>query len=137
VAVGIVFRGSYRQDEAMDFLFDIYQQGQIKQAQGTAERAANKTDQLQPRIEELERRLDRLTLASQAMWELLRSTGRITDSQLMDKMEQVDLRDGKKDGKISGTVKICPQCRRNSNSRRMKCVYCDTPLPSPNLFEAR
>jgi len=118
-------------------LFDIYQQGQIRQAQGTAERAADKTAQVQSHIQDLERRLDRLTLASQAMWELLRSMGHITDSHLMAKMEEVDLRDGRQDGKITPVVKVCPKCHRNSHSRRLHCVYCETALPSPNLFEAR
>jgi len=118
-------------------LFDIYQQGRIRQAQGVAERAADKTAQVQTHIQDLERRLDRLTLASQALWELLRAHGGVTDAHLMAKMQEVDLRDGREDGKITPVVKVCPKCHRNSHSRRLHCVYCDTPLPSPNLFEAR
>lgn len=121
----------------MDILFDIYQQGQIRQAQGSAARAANKADQTYERLAELEKRLERITLVSQALWEMLRATGHYSDEQLRSKMEEVDLRDGRKDGKISGMVKVCTKCRRNANSRRLNCVYCDTPLPSPNVFEAR
>lgn len=118
-------------------LFDVYQQGQIRAAQGTASRAASKAESVAERISDLERRLDRVTLVSQALWELLQATGSFTLDQLLARMEQVDLRDGRKDGKISLTAKTCPKCHRKSNSRRLNCVYCDTPLPAPNVFEAR
>ena len=54
----------------MDFLFDIYQQGKITEAQQQAEKAANKADRFADEIKSLERRLDRLTLATQALWEM-------------------------------------------------------------------
>jgi hypothetical protein len=120
----------------MDF-FDLYQQGQIREAQGSAARAANKAEAAADRIADLERRLDRVTLVSQALWELLQADGSFTQDQLMSKMEQVDLRDGRKDGKISMTAKTCPTCHRKSNSRRLNCLYCDAPLPAPNIYEAR
>ena len=121
----------------MDFLFDVYQQGKINEAQQQAARAANKADRFADDIKSLERRLDRMTLATQALWEMLRDAGHLAEDALLAKMQEIDLRDGSADGKITRTITVCPQCGRNSNSKRLECLYCGSPLPSPNLFDAR
>jgi chromosome segregation ATPase len=121
----------------MDFLFDIYQQGKITEAQQQAEKAANKADRFADEIKSLERRLDRLTLATQALWEMLRDAGHHSEGELVAKMQDIVLRDGSVDGKISRTTKVCSRCGRNSNSKRLECLYCGEPLGNPNLFDAR
>ncbi|MFM8364947.1 MAG: hypothetical protein ACKOAS_07330 [Verrucomicrobiota bacterium] len=121
----------------MDFLIDIHQQGKINEARQQADRAANKADRFADDIKTLERRLDRLTLASQALWEMLREAGHHSEEALAAKMQEIDLRDGAADGKISRVVKTCQACGRNSNSKRLECLYCSAPLPDPNLFDAR
>jgi hypothetical protein len=121
----------------MDFLFDIYQQGKIHEAKQQAARAANKADRFGDDIKSLERRVDRLSLATQALWEMLRDAGHLAEDALVAKMEEVDLRDGTADGKITRTIKVCPGCGRNSNSKRLECLYCGTALPEPNVFDAR
>lgn len=121
----------------MDFLFDIYQQGKITEAKQQAEKAANKADRFSDEIKSLERRLDRLTLATQALWEMLRDAGHHSEEELVAKMQEIDLRDGSADGKISRTVKVCAVCGRNSNSKRLECLYCGAPLGNPNVFDAR
>jgi len=121
----------------MDFLIDIHQQGKINEASRQAERAANKADRFADDIKTLERRLDRLALASQALWEMLREAGHHSEEALAAKMQEIDMRDGTADGKISRTIKTCQDCGRNSNNKRLECLYCGSPLPEPNLFDAR
>jgi len=121
----------------MDFLFDIYQQGKITQAKQQADKAANKADRFADDIKSLERRLDRLTLATQALWEMLRDAGHHSEKELVAKMQEIDLRDGAADGKISRAVKVCAGCGRNSNSKRIECLYCGESLGNPNVFDAR
>jgi len=71
------------------------------------------------------------------MWELLRDNGTFDEEQLMDKIEEVDLRDGRADGKIGPTPIACPECKRRANSRRQKCMYCGASLrgDQPHIFE--
>ena len=128
-------RCSYHQ--IVDFLIDIHQQGKINEARRQAERAANKADRYADDIKTLERRLDRLALASQALWEMLREAGHHSEEALAAKMQEIDLREGAADGKISRVVKNCLSCGRNSNSKRLECLYCGASLPAPNLFDAR
>ncbi len=119
----------------MDLLFDIYQQGKIAEAKETAAQASDKVKQLQGDVDDLRRRADALTIACQALWEIVRGRLAVDDQTILQKMQEVDLRDGQADGKIATRPVTCPRCSRNSNSKRRACVYCGAPLPTGNLFE--
>jgi ribosomal protein S27AE len=71
-----------------------------------------------------EERLDKLTLITMAMWELLRDNTKFTELDLLAKVQELDLRDGKPDGKVSLTVCKCPKCSRTMSPRHKKCLYC-------------
>jgi hypothetical protein len=116
-------------------LFDLYQQGKIREARETAETARDQAQQLRDRISKLERRSDQLALACQALWEMLREERGLTDNDLIARMQQIDLRDGAADGRMTPMPVECPQCKRRSNSRRDECVYCGARLPGRNVME--
>lgn len=78
-------------------------------------------------------RLDALALSNAAMWELLRDRFGLTDADLISKMEEIDLRDGVRDGKIGSApraARICPKCQRKTVAPRPDCLYCGADLPS-------
>ncbi|HNZ49165.1 MAG TPA: hypothetical protein PLZ53_02805 [Candidatus Hydrogenedentes bacterium] len=74
---------------------------------------------------DLRNEVERLCLLNQAMWELICSKLGLTDADLEKKAQEVDLRDGKLDGKMTTHPVRCPQCGRVSNSRLKKCMYCN------------
>ena len=114
---------------------DLYQQGQINAATSKAEQAKQSTESLQRQIEDLQRKSDALTIACQALWEIVRGQAEINDRVLLKKMEEIDLRDGRADGKISMMFVECRNCGRKSNSIRKGCLYCGAPLPpDPHVF---
>ena len=75
-------------------------------------------------VRDLENRLDRLTLICQALWELLKERGELTEEDLAVKVREIDLRDGRADGKIAKQIKRCPKCDRVMSPRHQKCMYC-------------
>ena len=77
----------------------------------------------------MEKRVNRLSLMSQSMWELLRERAEFKDEQFAAKVLEVDLRDGRNDGHIAGQVSDCPSCGRKTNSKRATCVICGAELP--------
>jgi len=85
-------------------------------------------------IKELSEQVERLSLLNQAMWELLSGKLGFTDADLERLAAEIDLRDGKSDGKISQTPVRCPSCSRVNNSRHGQCMYCGT-LFAKMLFE--
>jgi len=92
-------------------------------------------DQYADRLRELEFTINRMALGCQAMWELLRSRVGITEQELLAKMNEVDLRDGSQDGRMTPVPIACPQCGKPSNSRHSRCMYCGAALPKPHVFQ--
>ena len=84
-------------------------------------------------VRELEFQVARLLLVNQAMWELLRDRLGITDADLERKMQEVDMRDGVQDGRITFGPVRCPACKRVSNSRYSKCLYCGQLFEKPAI----
>lgn len=82
-------------------------------------------------MRQLRARIESLMLANVAMWELIAPRAKLSLEQLGAKMEEIDLRDGTKDGKIT-TAQICAKCGRRLSARHRRCLYCG----DPNLKKA-
>ncbi|MCE9634663.1 MAG: hypothetical protein K8T90_03070 [Planctomycetes bacterium] len=119
----------------MDVFIDVDQYRRIGEAQSDANSSVRKVARLDQRIAELERRVDRQALASQALWEILRERLGLTDAVIFDKMTEIDLRDGVADGRISPRVSRCAGCGRAVNSARPKCIYCGKAAPPEYVAE--
>lgn len=115
--------------------WELHQNARIASASQNAEHAAHKADYASDEVARIHRRLDRLTLSCQAMWELIRERTSITDAELEAKIVEVDLRDGIQDGKMSQQICVCQACGRNTNSRRQNCLMCGAVLVKEHLFE--
>ena len=115
-----------------EFIWDVSQEGRIRQAQETAHRSALDASQAQSSAQESSERLtetiERLGLVTQAMWELLRDRTELTEAQLADKVQEVDLRDGVADGRRGRQAVTCPTCKRPNRGARLRCLYCAAPL---------
>lgn len=119
----------------MDLLWDLHQQGQISSANQTADRAANKAESAAAELSRLQRRIERLSLCCQAMWELLREKHGLTEDELQSRVLEIDLRDGTTDGKMRTQIVDCPSCGSKTNTKRSLCVICGAPLPITHSFE--
>lgn len=106
----------------MQMLIDLYQQRRLRQSVSAAESGD---------VDELERRVEMLTLASQALWEILRSHFGLNDDVVLQKMQEIDLRDGRLDGKAGAQLLACPHCQRTNRTGRKYCLYCGERLPTP------
>jgi hypothetical protein len=104
-------------------LFDIFQQFRIKGIESTADRASEKASNAAVDVRMLQQKVDHLSLICLAMWEMLEENGYSKD-QLFKKIERIDLKDGKRDGKIAAIVTYCDDCGRKVNTRHMNCFYC-------------
>lgn len=75
-------------------------------------------------VRELHDRVDRLTLVCMALWELLKERGELSEQDLASKVSEIDLRDGRADGKVARQVKRCASCGRVMSPRHEACMYC-------------
>lgn len=76
------------------------------------------------RARELQDYVDQLVLATSAMWTILRDKLGVTDEELAARMAELDLADGKRDGKIARATAPCAKCGKALSGRRMRCMYC-------------
>lgn len=76
---------------------------------------------------------ERLHLATAAMWELIGERLGLDDSDLIEKMREIDLRDGVEDGRVRPQPRACPSCDRPNHGRRPACIYCGHEVVPPPL----
>ncbi|RVU86303.1 hypothetical protein EOL70_02315 [Leucothrix sargassi] len=111
-------------------IFDIFQQYRIErsrsEALSKASEASGKAIDNKISIRELQEQIDHLSLVTMAMSELLEEVG-FSRQALIKKIEEIDLRDGKLDGKLAAT-NTCVKCSRVVAPRHSKCIYCGTPI---------
>lgn len=96
--------------------------------------ARDATEKAHKELQSLRRRTDFLSVACQAMWELLCEKAHLTDADIQAKIREVDLRDGNPDGKISGAMEHCPACGQTTNNVRKSCLYCGAELAGGSVF---
>lgn len=118
----------------LDILYDIHQNGRIAGAEASAEQAAHKAERIAQNIEEMEERIDKLALVNYALWSLLEERLGVTEDELVARVQDLDLKDGKLDGRVQGGVINCPDCQRPLSQRHRKCLYCGFELQSGNAF---
>lgn len=117
-------------------IWDFIQHVQIDRARENAIDAKYTAESAKLSIEALENRVEALALACQAMWEIL-SVRHDVDSQILaEKMEEIDLRDGLRDGKSTQDLHICKQCQHKLSLRHPYCFYCGANLPSGTPFHS-
>jgi hypothetical protein len=98
-------------------------------ANSTANDAASEARGAKREIALLEQRLERLALMTEALWTLLRDKLGASDEELMAVAREVDLSDGRLDGRVHRTSVQCPECGRMVSERHVKCLYCGTEIP--------
>lgn len=87
-------------------------------------------------VDYLEDRLERLSLVCMAMWSLLQDKTKLTERDLQERVEMLDLMDGRADGKATRTVRHCHACKRPLNPKHRRCLYCGEPVRSTSAFDA-
>lgn len=115
--------------------FDLFPASGAVTGNSGAPDNASAIDRLTTEVRRLERRADQMALVCQALWELLRERTDLTDNDLVNRLREVDLRDGVADGRMTPVPVECPSCHRQSTSKRDECLYCGTRLPGRSLLE--
>ena len=115
-------------------MWDLIQHFQIEEAKQEARDAARRAAGQESRSAATNDQVERLMLATQAMWELLRDRLGLTDAELRAKMHEIDGRDGALDEKMGADVIDCPHCGRKTNTRNQRCSYCQGEVQSLHVF---
>ena len=106
----------------MSLFWEVNQQRRIGEANKAARKGMSTAQDAARAVEVLETRIDKLTLISMAMWELL--CGHYSEDDLIAKIQEIDLRDGAEDGKYRAPTMTCSACSRTVSKRHARCLYC-------------
>jgi hypothetical protein len=72
----------------------------------------------------LERRLAKLELVCQGLYELLQSRVDLTDEDLRRKVREIDERDGAADQQVRPAPVRCPKCHTTATAGALYCSQC-------------
>ncbi len=97
----------------------------------SSQNASRVAKEVRTKNEELSFDVEKLFLISQALWEILKHNHGYTDDQLEDMITDIDLRDGRLDGKIAKAPDLqkCEQCGRTLMRKKLQCMYCGESNP--------
>ena len=119
----------------IEIFWDLYQQKQISDVKFDASHAKDEVGRQADRVRELEFAVQRSALVNQALWELLRSRFDLEEADLLAKVKEIDLRDGKLDGRMSAQTQTCPTCDRVLSAKYTRCIYCGTDIHKRHVFQ--
>ena len=108
---------------------------QMSTVQRSASRAEGKAERVADRIRMLEDKIDSLALVCQGIWELLSESVPDAENALIEKVKEIDMRDGKLDGKMGRIQTHCSQCDRPLHKRHKKCLYCGHLMDGEHVFQ--
>ena len=97
--------------------------------------AAKKSEGTRSEIQILRAAIDKLILVNRALWEIISESQGLSEEYLLNKVNEIDMRDGVLDGKIREPVRKCASCGRVLQQGYVKCVYCGTKSESANPFQ--
>lgn len=120
-------------------IWDLFEQAELDSAAWSndiARRDASQTaDRLHTEVLRLEAKIDGLALVCQALWELVRQETGLQDADIAKKVAEVDLRDGKRDGRIMAKPVSCAKCGRPTPTRQRTCIFCGAPVEQGHIVE--
>lgn len=120
----------------MELFWELHQNHQIREAHYRGVRGERKADAVSEELAELEARLERLVLLNLALWSLLKETNGLTDDALAARVREIDLLDGRLDGKARPPAENCAECGRALSRKHSRCLYCGREPSAPDPFRA-
>ena len=63
-------------------------------------------------------------LICEALWSILREKHGVSEEELAERVNQIDMTDGYLDGKVRRPPIECPKCKRPTPQRLYHCIYC-------------
>ena len=119
----------------MHMLWNLTQDRKIVEARLAASNTASTVSDVAKYVVHLEERLDKLGLICRAMWSFLQEATQLSEEALMDRVKEVDLTDGKLDGKVTKPAVQCPNCGKVMSPRHHRCIWCGEDRPGATAFD--
>jgi len=117
-------------------MWDIYQEIRLDDHRIRQDSLQREQRSSQGDLKDLQRQLDKMALVNQALFEILRERHGISDRDLRLKIQEIDLRDGKADGKVRAAPLTCPKCSRTVSAGALYCSGCGATIAPTYPYES-
>ncbi len=118
-------------------LWDLHQHQQIEENKNAIDDVKNEAVQLGEKLYiPYFKELNKLTLICQAMWSLIEERTDLTEKDLLNRVTELDLKDGKLDGKYTTPPVDCPKCGAKICKKYNRCLFCGQEAPEGSAFNA-
>lgn len=108
----------------MGLLNEFSQHWQLSGMREDVRWQGEKVESINTDLLDLEKLVARTQLAVEAMAEIMQSRLGIEHQEIINKMLEIDMRDGKHDGRITPVAVSCEKCQRPIPVNSPKCIYC-------------
>jgi len=110
----------------MEFFHEMYQNRNISAARTQASSANLNAKEAQVKLTELESKLEMSLMVSEALWGIIKQSLDLDDTYLAQLVKQIDMKDGRADGKVAKTIPDnCTNCGKVLSRGKTKCMYCE------------
>ncbi|TVP16082.1 hypothetical protein [Shewanella sp. KCT] len=116
-------------------IYDIFQNFRINDLAREAGQAKSHARANEVSLQGLQDQIDHLSMVCLAMSELLEEIG-FNKEMLVAKIQEIDLRDGKLDGKFTPAIH-CSGCGRKLAPRHVTCLYCGAKVKSDSVAQSQ
>ena len=103
------------------------------QARNDNESVSPTTTDVRAQNEFIQCDVEKLFMITEALWTILKEKHGCTDAELVQRVQEIDLRDGKLDGKVAKVNPDCPKCSRKLMGKRPVCLYCGAEVARVDL----
>jgi hypothetical protein len=115
-------------------IWDIVQQIQIQNLKSRQTSGESEVGRVEGRARAMETQLNdrvsKLVLVTEAMWELLSERTGVTIADLSAKVLEIDARDGAIDRQRRAEILRCPKCNAVVPAGMSACQFCGTAIPT-------
>ena len=97
-------------------------------AQAAAADAMSHARSAETSVDELRLEVERLLMINEALWSFIKKDHGYTDEELVDRIQEIDLQDGRLDGRVAKAPPMaCARCGRTLPRGRPVCIFCGAP----------
>lgn len=123
---------NYRMEIIMSLFWEL-RSGSFRGVSMDATEAKYTAREARMRIVRLEQKYGKMLLICEALWSLLREKQGMSENDLVERVNQIDLTDGTLDGRVRRPPMECPKCKRTTPRRLYECIYCGEEIQG-NMF---
>ena len=116
-----------------DVLFSSAVHVMDKQNRDGSESVSRSATDVRAQNEIIQCDVEKLFMLTEALWTILKEKHGCTDAELVQRVQEIDLRDGKLDGKVAKVNPDCPKCSRKLMGKRPVCLYCGAEVARVDL----